>query len=399
MDNYQITFLNHSSFIMDINDFSVLVDPWYSGKVFNNSWSLIKDTDDSKIDYSKLKYISISHEHPDHFHIGTLKYIRAQTKNKITILFPKRENPNVLEFCKKIGYDFKYINYFTETKIEDNFEITAFPKHTPNDIDSALVYKVYDKIIVNQNDAYLTDDILEKLKIKFPDIDLWLCQFSLAGYYANRENLSELYEKGTKYHMDSFFKYQNYLCPKMSIPFASFVYFCKHYNNYINKYSVKLNELLKESKHIIQIPYYNERISFTSVDKNDLHLSNWVKNKKAIKIDPAPKFPGEEQILSELNKLYSDGYRVKKPVILQFFDYDKSLVINTSKWGKHNRFLFIDNKACNYPITGKLPGEELMSYLKTPWGGDTLNITGCFDKVDSVAWGHFLAAREKLYKR
>ena len=73
MDNYQITFLNHSSFIMDINDFSVLVDPWYSGKVFNNSWSLIKDTDDSKIDYDKLRYISISHEHPDHFSLGTLK--------------------------------------------------------------------------------------------------------------------------------------------------------------------------------------------------------------------------------------------------------------------------------------------------------------------------------------
>ena len=83
---------------MNIDNFSVLVDPWYSGKVFNNSWALIKDTDDSKINYNKLKYISISHEHPDHFNIETLKYIRGKTDNKITILFPNRTNPNVLNF-------------------------------------------------------------------------------------------------------------------------------------------------------------------------------------------------------------------------------------------------------------------------------------------------------------
>ena len=104
----------------------------------------------------------------------------------------------------------------------------------PSGHDAAVVFELNDKVLLNQNDAYLTDSVLEKLKDKFPIIDLWLCQFSLAGYYANRDDSTELYQKGTRYHMDSFLKYQNYLCPKMSVPFASFIYFCKYYNKLTN---------------------------------------------------------------------------------------------------------------------------------------------------------------------
>ena len=83
----KITFLNHSSFSIEDEENITLVDPWYFGKIFNNSWSLLKDTDDSQIDYSKLKYISISHEHPDHLHWATLKHIRQKTDNDLFIIY------------------------------------------------------------------------------------------------------------------------------------------------------------------------------------------------------------------------------------------------------------------------------------------------------------------------
>ena len=92
-----ITFLNHSSFLIEREESVTLVDPWFSGKIFNNSWSLLKDTDDSKINYSKLKYISISHEHPDLLHFPTLKYIKSKVDHEVTILYPKRKNPNIKE--------------------------------------------------------------------------------------------------------------------------------------------------------------------------------------------------------------------------------------------------------------------------------------------------------------
>ena len=39
-----ITFINHACYTIETEDHLVMFDPWFSGKVFNNSWALIKDT-------------------------------------------------------------------------------------------------------------------------------------------------------------------------------------------------------------------------------------------------------------------------------------------------------------------------------------------------------------------
>ncbi len=127
MKNLKIKFLNHASFYIETESSLTLVDPWYFGKIFNNSWSLLKDTDDSGIDYSKLKYITISHEHPDHLHWPTLKHIRSKTDNNIKILFPKRNNPNVMNECIKLGYEFEYIDYYKKLQLEKDYFLCAFP--------------------------------------------------------------------------------------------------------------------------------------------------------------------------------------------------------------------------------------------------------------------------------
>lgn len=389
----KVNFLNHSSFSIEDDQNITLVDPWYFGRIFNNSWSLLKDTDDSEIDYSKLKYISISHEHPDHLHWATLKHIREKTNNDLFIIYPRRKNPNVKEACEKMGYKFGYIDYFRETKITDNYSITAFPEGH----DSALVYRVGDKVIVNQNDAYLNQQVLTQLKQMFPSIDLWLSQFSLAGYYGNSNEPEVIKTNGTQWHIDKFLYYQNFLKPKMSIPFASYVYFCKQYNDYINDYAVDLRDILNLSRHPTQIPFYGEEISFDSVETNTDHLNKWdlVRKESRDNITPVSDFVGEEVIVSEIKKLCEKGYRAAK-LVLEFFDYDKNLFIDTDS--QMCSFLEKEHTPLNL-IAGKLPSEELLAYLKTPWGADTLNITGAFLKINPNLWTNFLMARENLYKR
>ena len=395
-NNSKITFLNHASFMIETNESITLVDPWYFGKIFNNSWSLLKDTDDSQIDYSKVKYISISHEHPDHLHWATLKHIRSKTDRDITIIFPRRTNPNVMEACKKAGYNFAYIDHYNETEIEENYTIAAFPAGH----DSALVYRIGDRIICNQNDAYLDEQVLVKMKQMFPIIDLWLFQFSLAGYYGNSTEPEMIKQKGTQFHIDKFMEYQNYLQPKMSVPFASYCYFCKQYNSYINDYAVTLNDILSKVQYPTHIPYYNEEISLTSLKNNKTNLEKWnliIKNSKN-DITPISDFVGEDEILSELNKLYEQGYKIPgvDGVILEFFDYNKNLLINTEE----KEFGFIEKEQTPEQwVAGTLPTEELYAYLKTPWGGDTLNITGAFIKKNEQLWHAFLVGRENLYQR
>ena len=85
-------FLNHSSFIMD----SILVDPWFKGSIFLNGWNLLKEFE---YDINKMyyEYIYISHEHPDHFHIPTLKQIKHP--NLKTIIFHNSVQSFVIFFA------------------------------------------------------------------------------------------------------------------------------------------------------------------------------------------------------------------------------------------------------------------------------------------------------------
>ena len=90
-------FYNHSTFLID----DILVDPWFKGEIFLNGWNLLKELD-YDINRIRFDYIFISHEHPDHFHIPTLKSISSpETK---TVIFHKTIDGKVIEFVKKLGF-------------------------------------------------------------------------------------------------------------------------------------------------------------------------------------------------------------------------------------------------------------------------------------------------------
>lgn len=389
----KLTFLNHASFIID-NGYSItLVDPWFSGKIFNNSWSLLKDTDDSIIDYSRLKYISISHEHPDHLHWPTLKFIRDKVDNEILILYPRRSNPNVMNECLKLGFQFRYLDYFKPNLIEKEYSITPYPAGH----DSALVYDISNLVICNQNDAYLDLKVLSQMKKNHPIIDFWFFQFSLAGYYGNFTDPVEIYENGTRHHLNKFLFYQKFLKPNVSVPFASFVFFCKKYNNYLNEFRVKLSSLFPLTNLPLQIPFYGKEISDSNSDSNNIiqkYESLYLESKNNIL--PALIFPGESLIIDLVLKLIEKGYNLKYETVIQFFDYDKLFVLDFL----NNRFEFLYlNQINERKIAGIIPSEEFIAYLKTPWGGDTLNITGGFLIKNKKLWVSFLQAREIMYKR
>ena len=235
------------------------------------------------------------------------------------------------------------------------------------------------------------------MKKQFPIIDIWLFQFSLAGYYGNSSNPIQIYENGTRHHIIKFLFYQSYLMPKVSVPFASFVFFCKEYNNYLNDYRVKLSSLLPLSKFQIHIPFYGMEIAYSKLDSRNL-IENYEKLylDSKTKVLPILSFPGELELIELIKNLVKNGYNLKYETVIQFFDYDKLLLIDSS----HNRFEFLSiNNIDESKIAGILPSEEFVNYLKTPWGGDTLNITASFIVKNEDLWKLFLHAREVMYKR
>jgi L-ascorbate metabolism protein UlaG (beta-lactamase superfamily) len=82
----EICLISHASVVIR-SDISIWTDPWLIGKAFNDSWSLLPPAamDDSLFD--EIDYVFISHEHPDHFHIPTLRSLTESFKKLITILY------------------------------------------------------------------------------------------------------------------------------------------------------------------------------------------------------------------------------------------------------------------------------------------------------------------------
>lgn len=394
----KIKFLNHACILVEIANTQIIFDPWFFGKIFNESWSLLKETDEAEIDYQKLKYIIVSHEHPDHFHPPTLKKIANITKNKIKFIFPERINDNVKKYVESIGFEYLSIQDQTIVKIDNLFDI-FFLKI--ND-DSAIILKHENKVLFNQNDAYLIDEQCEYLKNQFPQIDYWFFQFSLAGYYGNKNKPKEIQSKGTNFHIGCFMKYKYIFKPKFSIPFASFVYFCKEYNKYINSYAVKIRQLNELCNNELTILYYNELLNENrTLIENEKSLIKW---EKALNIQElniyGHKIIEKDSIINAAKKSIEEAF-IKKRVLnydiyMDLYDDSQIFYINYAK----KQVSFIDKKDVeNNKIIGILALEELKFFFDFPWGADTLNITGCFETYNNDIWRQFLMYKDSLYER
>jgi len=394
----KIRFINHACFSVETKNSYILVDPWFTGKIFNNSWALLKDTDLSMINFDKLTHIVISHEHPDHLHFSSLKKIFNRTKNRIKLLFPHRNNQNIKNTILKMGYDFDYLIPHQSYRIDESAVVTCFKTW----IDAALVFNVDGKIILNQNDCNLNDEEIKMIQMMFPKIDAHLLQFSLAGYYGNREDNESLELKGRQRHFNTVKKYFDAFKPKTFIPFASYVYFCKEYNQYLNKWSITPKQLKEKFTDIpMQILYYGDYLSLSNNDekKNNFNIE------KYDEIFSSNKYieKSQEVTIEQLNDAFSTFIKSSSDTSFQFAPEETHFEIFDHQWNisvnlRTKEMKILQDLDMN-KLAGALPAEEVISLFKFPWGADTLNITAAFNIYNKTRWYGIMSYIGDLYKR
>jgi ribonuclease BN (tRNA processing enzyme) len=390
-----IKFINHACFLIENDDGDVLFDPWFFGKVFNNSWSLLRETED--IDLSNVKYVIFTHEHPDHLHWPTLKKISNNSRHKINVLVPLRENKNIVENIRKLGCKCAEIPNNLEVKLGNFMHITNYTTGH----DSAYVFKINDKVYLNQNDCQLSNKQCETISKKYPNIDFWMIQFSLAGYYANEADHEGL-QRAKDFHINMIKSYHNFFKPRITIPFASFVFFCKKHNSFLNKWIIDIEEIGSKLNEVeIQILFYNDEIKDNDYDeRNNINKQRWNKvfnNKKEI-IEHQTKT--DEEILFESGKFIDlanskNGY---KPGLLFLDLYDKTKRYKLDLTNRVAKFVEKQEQD-DANVAGKLHSEELLFFLRFPWGADTLNITSCFEIKNEELWKNILHFKDHLYER
>lgn len=355
-----VTFHNHACVEVQAAGMSVLTDPWFFGTIFNDSWRLMIETDVDAIDLSQVRFIWISHEHPDHLHFPTLKAIKDKVKDAHVVML-KRDNSNVKQAVEKLGYKFTELEPRTPYTLGE-VGITCYPSGH----DCAAVFDTPDEVFLNQNDCKLSNAACYEIRRSHPRIDLWGCQFSFAGYAANRDQ-PELMRQCQQEHVDAYDRYRTMFRAEKELPFASFVEFCRESNGWLNRHRIR--------PPIVRTP--RMRIQW----KLDVRYNGDVKLR-----------PDREVTQAEIHECLRvvatpDGVRINLSDRWMVTFYPDERGVSLRELGTHENY------------DARMPAEDFVFMFTNPWGADTANISATTYVKNFPAWKNFIVALDREYHR
>jgi hypothetical protein len=227
----KLTFVGHASVLIEEGGIVLLMDPWLKGNAFNDSWTLYPQPVLRPEDLAGVTHIWISHEHPDHLSIPTIKSIPAEVKSKIVLLFQKHYDTEILAWFRTAGFqDVRELPHGKWLPLSPEVQVACYQI---GHMDSALAVKSVKHMVLNLNDCETPVSTLKRLKRQLGHVDVLLDQFSIAGWPGNPQDVDRR-RAAARHVMDNFVRDIKYIDPDFVVPFASFVRFSHKENAFIN---------------------------------------------------------------------------------------------------------------------------------------------------------------------
>ncbi|MEC7860738.1 MAG: hypothetical protein VYC46_04680 [Pseudomonadota bacterium] len=405
LNDPSITLVNHASVVIKEGSVAILSDPWYFGTAFNDGWSLLYENPQSDIEkiLESISHIWISHEHPDHFSVPFfISYADLINKKGIEILFQKTHDKRVVNFLKAKKLNVRELEDKKQYHLSNNFSIRCIKSFF---YDSALSIEVGDKRILNLNDCPIVQPKeIESFRKEFGRYDILLTQFSYAAWKGGRKNISWR-KTAAKEKLDAMHNQALILGAKSIIPFASFIRFSNHMNEYLNYEINRPNDVVSfldtEDVNVLFLKPMQE-IPVSKISDSKLGISFW-----------------EEQFDLVPNADLSRSDKIESETLLNesFQKYQKRIFNNNSKFLIHmasrlpfidlfrrTRLKLIDFDKCvdvdifeenlifsdlveNYDIA--LDSQSLDFLFRNTFGFDTLTVNGCFEEGNKGGFAKF----------
>jgi UDP-MurNAc hydroxylase len=389
-----VKFINHASIMISNSNKSILTDPWYSGSVFDDGWNLLYENSHEKIQelLENVNFIWISHEHPDHFSIKFLNDFEKILKEKnIKFIFQKTKDQRVISYLKLKKFNFIELDNNRLFNIDKNFSLKI---QRCDFYDSALIININDKKIFNLNDCPLkTKSEIKSFKKDYGKCDFLFTQFSYAAWKGGKNNLN--WRKSAAEEKIRIIKNQsNILGSKFTIPFASFIRFSDHYNNYLND-SVNTPKIILDkckdinSKILFLEPYevlnlddpkqemqscefwnkiYDDKINFQVTNKNKVYDFNILKDSFNTYVNRIFANNSKTLILL-LSKL--KALQFFQPIIIDLKDSNFIIKVDIA----NNIFEKVEEEP-----DIEMNSKSLFLIFKQDFGYDTLTVNGCFEE-------------------
>jgi len=245
--NFKLKLISHACVLVDLGEVKLLTDPWLFGNCFNDGWSLKKanlsEENITQDEINRITHLYLSHEHPDHFHIPSLKSLVSNINfSNVEILCKNdpRTKQDIVKILKKFGYKkFKLLDHLKLYNLNKNISIRIYHHRH---IDSALlIFHKNQPLLININDCEIEKQECKFIKNKFGNFPVLLNQFSIAGFdgiYSKKNFL-----KHKQSILNNMINQHVNLGAKTTIPFASFFWFSSFDNKFLNQYHNSLKDV------------------------------------------------------------------------------------------------------------------------------------------------------------
>jgi len=238
----KVTLVSHASVVIESHGLRIWTDPWLTGKVFNESWSLFPSAAFDPAMLDNIDYLWISHIHPDHFHIPSLDSLPREFKARVKVLFQDNHADRVFGVLEKCGYkNFQVLPHRKRIALND---LTSVYCYSAGTLDSCLGVIEPEGALFNVNDSRLNATDCRRVKSDVGRIDTVLSQFSLAVYNGFQPRESHL-RRGAAAMLEKIFANHAALGAKVTIPFASQMRFSLADNRYMNAFANRPRDVWK----------------------------------------------------------------------------------------------------------------------------------------------------------
>ncbi len=216
-------------------------DPWLIGSVYWRSWWLQNYPNAEEIDWlAQSASIYVTHEHPDHFHMPTIRRLgRAPA-----YLFPALAERGYLDYMRQRGYRAEIVAPLRWRAIAEGISILSIPVWCD---DSLLLVDTPTALILNLNDAKPLPPVVAAIRRAADRIGkprVLLCSYSPASLVNSfLDETGNVSLKPARHYVDYVCRLCDRLAADFYMPFASQAVFRRDDSCWANRYRTTYQHL------------------------------------------------------------------------------------------------------------------------------------------------------------